>query len=510
MSAHLIVGVDIGTQGVKGALFTGDGECVADHFVPSRLRQDQPGTTEEDPEYQVESVYAVISACVERAAADPGHVAAVAIDGQMAGIIGVDATGVAVTPYDSWLDTRCAPYVARMEEVVGDLVLKRTGGPPSFNHGPKLLWWKHERPEIFGRVHKFVQPGGYAAMQLCGLAGDAAFIDRTYLHFSGFADNQRARWDDELVRAFEFPADKLPRICESTEIVGHVSADAAQRTGLRAGTPVAAGCGDTVASFLACGAVSEGLCIDVAGTASVFAATVPEFRPDVIGKTLGFSASVVPDVWYAYAYVNGGGMNVEWFVKTFCKDGNGSDRFTELDAAAARIEETDSLPLFIPHMAGRVSPSVPDLRGVFAGLTWNHNREVLYRAVLEGVALEYGIYRRALSKLFPDLTLTEMRATGGGSGSAIWNTMKSGVLGIPVSRVESPVGAPAGAAMVAAVAAGVQDSFETMATTWVEISGRESCPPERCRYYARRVVRYAALLDLASAYSRTYPFEDRS
>ncbi|MEE8440198.1 MAG: FGGY family carbohydrate kinase [Spirochaetia bacterium] len=510
MSARLIVGVDIGTQGVKGALFTEDGECVADHFVPSRLRQDKPGITEEDPEYQVQSVHEVISACIADAAADPGRIAAIAIDGQMAGIIGVDAAGVAVTPYDSWLDTRCAPYIARMEDAVGDLVLKKTGCPPSFNHGPKMLWCKHERPELFDRVHKFVQPGGYAAMRLCGLTGDEAFIDRTYLHFSGFADNQRGQWDDDLTRAFEFPVDKLPRICESTEIVGHVSADAARRTGMRVGTPVAAGCGDTIASFLACGAVSEGLCIDVAGTACVFAATVPEFRPDVVGKTLGLSASVVPDVWYAYAYVNGGGMNAEWFVKSFCKDLTGPDRFAALDAAAARIEETDSLPIFIPHMAGRVSPSVPELRGFFAGLTWSHDREVLYRAILEGVALEYGIYRRALADLFPDLMLTEMRATGGGSKSAVWNMMKSGVLGIPVSRVESPIGAPAGAAMVAAVAAGLHDGFETMAATWVEISGRESCPPERAGYYLRRVERYAALLDLVIAHSRAYPFEERT
>jgi xylulokinase len=214
------------------------------------------------------------------------------------------------------------------------------------------------------------------------------------------------------------------------------------------------------------------------------------------------AASVIPERWYAFAYVNGGGLNVDWFVKNFCNEAAGSQGFSSLDAAAALIEESDSLPMFIPHMAGRVTPSLPQLRGFFAGLTWSHDRATLYRAVLEGVALEYGIYRGALARLFPDMTFTEMRATGGGSKSSTWNIMKSGVLGIPVSRVEASVGAPLGSAMVASVAAGLGDGFESMARTWVKTGEGENSPPEHAGYYARRVKRYAALLDLASAYSQ--------
>jgi xylulokinase len=102
----------------------------------------------------------------------------------MAGVIGIGADGMAVTPYDSWLDTRCSPYIEQMCRHKA-AVLEKTGNAPSFNHGPKILWWKHERPEVYERIEVFVQPAAYVAMRLCGLNADEAFIDPTYLHFSG-------------------------------------------------------------------------------------------------------------------------------------------------------------------------------------------------------------------------------------------------------------------------------------------------------------------------------------
>jgi xylulokinase len=97
-------------------------------------------------------------------------VAAIGIAGQMAGVIGLGADGRAVTPYDSWLDTRCGAQITRMRTEAGDAVLRATGNAPSFNHGPKILWWQSERPTDYAQIAKFVQPGGYVALRLCGLA----------------------------------------------------------------------------------------------------------------------------------------------------------------------------------------------------------------------------------------------------------------------------------------------------------------------------------------------------
>jgi xylulokinase len=196
---------------------------------------------EDDPEGQVATVCATIKECVGKARIDPGSVAALAIVGQMAGVIGVGKDGRNVTPYDSWLDTRCGAYITQTNRMAGDEIIAKTGAPASFNHGPKILWWKHERANVFRSIAAFVQPGGYAAMRLCGLTARDAFIDKTYLHFTGFADNQSGCWDTDRCRRFGLDAGKLPRIVNPHDIVGELAGSMARRCGLRTGVPVVAG-----------------------------------------------------------------------------------------------------------------------------------------------------------------------------------------------------------------------------------------------------------------------------
>jgi xylulokinase len=491
-----LIGVDIGTQGVKVVLFSAGGRRLATDCRPSQLHRPAPGVVEEDPEFQAGNVCDGIRACIRRAGIGADTVAAVGMDGQMAGVIGVGADGMAVTPYDSWLDTRCAPYIKAMRKKAGDEIIGKTGGPPSFNHGPKKLWWMHERPGVYRRIRAFVQPGGYAAMRLCGLKGEQAFIDWTYLHFSGFADTRAGKWDTGLCRRFRFDAAKLPRIVPPWEVVGGVCPAMAARCGLEAGTPVVAGCGDTAASFLACGATREGICVDVAGTASVFAATTSRFRADTRFHTLGWGRSATEGLWHPYAYINGGGMNLEWFRKQIAGFGGGGSGMSlqALDRAAAAIEPVESAPVFVPHLGGRVSPSWPDLRGAWAGLDWSHGAADLYRAALEGVALEYALYKRALLALNPELRLREVRVTGGGERSAVWNRIKADVLGIRVVQVARSEGAPLGAALVAGLGAGLFRSLDEAAGRWIR-TGHSTAPDrKKAGLYAKRVGRYERLL----------------
>lgn len=497
----LVIGIDIGTQGTKAALFAMDGTVRAQAFVASQLHRPKPGVVEEDPERQVDSVCKAVKRCMREAklttADAAGAVKAIGIDGQMAGVIGVGGDGRNVTPYDSWLDTRCAPYIERMKREAGDEVLAKTGCVPSFNHGPKKLWWKHERPAAYRNIAAFVQPGGYAAMRLCGLRGDQAFIDTTYLHFSGFADNPRGRWDDDLCDRLGVDQQKLPRIVKPQQVIGEVMTAMARRCGVRPGTPVVAGCGDTAASFLATGATRAGVCVDVAGTASVFAATTGRFRADVEHRTLACGRSAVPGLWHPYAYVNGGGMNLEWFRKELASLGKARGGVT-LDRLATLAEEVTPQvddPIFVPHLGGRVSPPQPNLRGAWVGLSWDHSAGHLYRAVLEGVALEYALYKDVLGSLYRGGAVKELRITGGGERSGLWNQIKADALGAPVRRIEQSLGAPAGAAMVAAWGVGLADSLADLAGRWVTLGDVTRPRRREASRYQQRAARYRRLLE---------------
>ena len=506
-----LIGVDIGTQGTKAACFGEDGRLLAWAFRRSVLRQPGAGEVEEDPERQVNTVCQTIKECVTKVRAATADRVAIGIAGQMAGIIGVDKEGRHVTPYDSWLDTRCAPFITKMNQAAADEVVAKTGGPASFNHGPKILWWMQERRQVFRAIKAFVQPGGYAAMRLCGLTARQAFIDKTYLHFSGFADNRKGCWDAALCRRFGLDPEKLPRIVNPREIVGELTGRMARRCGLPAGTPVVAGCGDTAASFLACGATREGICVDVAGTASVFAATTRAFLPDLKHKVLSCGQAATPGLWHPYAYINGGGMNLEWFRNHIAGSGRAAARIPTLaamDRAAAAIAPAEGLPMFVPHLGGRVSPGWPDLRGAWVGLTWAHTAAHLWRALLEGVALEYAIYRRVLLGLHPGLRLDEIRVTGGGEKSALWNRIKASALGTRVAQADRSEGAPLGAALVAGFGVGVVKDLEAATRKWIG-TGRAFQPdPRLAGCYEARLESYERLLEVLNAWAGKHPLSD--
>lgn len=481
----LLIGCDIGTQGTKTTVFTTGGRAIASSFQSSKIRQPSAGALEEDPEVQLASVCSTIKKCLT--GLDPCDVRGLAIAGQMAGIIGIGADGHAVTPYDSWLDTRCAPQMKIMQRKAGEEIIEKTGGPASFNHGPKVLWWKKNHPDIYRRIRSFVQPGGYVAMRLCGLGAGEAFLDATYLHFSGFADNRRSAWDGNLCRAFGVDEKKLPRIVSPHTVVGNVTSPMARKCGLKPGIPVVAGCGDTAASFLACGAVRAGVCVDVAGTASVFAATTNRFVADRRMQTLACGQSAMPGLWHPYAYINGGGMNLEWFRREFA----GGRPLAELDREL--LEPTEDFPIFVPHLGGRNSPSWPTLRGGWAGITREHGCAHLYYAVLESVALEYGLYSEVLRLLDRKSTIREIRVTGGGECSAAWNSIKAGVLGCPVVQMSRREGASMGAALVAGLGVGVLPDLQRAAEAWASTGAVTKAV--RKSFYTRRLRKYANLLN---------------
>ncbi len=498
MNRVCLVGVDLGTTATKAAIFSQDGTLLADATEESRLIQPRPGWVEQDPEDLYGAAVRTIRACVERSGMSPREVAGISFDGQMAGIGTIDAHWGTPTPYDSWLDTRCGPYIDAMRPHE-EQIIRLTGGPPTYSHGPKILHLAREHPDAFARVAKFVVPGGYVAGRMAGLTGPDAFMDYTYIHFSCLSDTQKAEWSDELCGLFGVPQAKLPRIVRPWEIIGHLTPAAAAATGLLAGTPIAAGCGDQAAGMLGAAMVEPGLVFDVAGTASVLAICTDRFAPDVTHRTL-FTARLVPEgMWYSLAYINGGGLNLRWFRDTFADTEAG---YKPLDEAARAIPPGADGLLFLPHLGGRVCPSDPALRGVWIGFTWAHSKAHFYRSLLEGVAYEYALYLDIERALLPGMNLTEARVIGGGSSSDLWNQIKADVLGLPYVRLNRTEFAVLGSAIVAGAAVGVYDDLKATARQMVGTAGRIEPRSDEHARYRPLVDLYRSLFDLTRPASR--------
>lgn len=494
-----LIGVDVGTNGTKSAIFDNSGNLISEAFEESKLYYPELCAVEQDLDEIYISVINTIKECVQKSDIDVRNVEGIAIDGQMAGICSIDKNWSAATPYDSWLDTRCAPYIEKLKEEESKII-SLTGGPPSFTHGPKMLWWKNEKPEVFKKIAKFIMPSVYAAGKLAGLKASEAYIDYTYIHFSCFADILNNRWSEDLCKDFGLPMEKLPKIVKPWEIIGRLSKEAAEKALLCSGIPIAAGCGDTTATMLGAAFNKAGMAFDVAGTASVFSVCLDKFKPDVENKTLFTGRLVTEDLWYSLAYINGGGLNLRWFrdeiikIKGSFAGESIKDPYKYLDNIASEIKAGSEKLFFIPHMGGRVCPNTPHLKGSWIGLTWKHKIGHMYRSLLEAVAYEYAIYMNIEKMLVPELKFEKARVIGGGAKSKIWNKIKSDVLGIPYEKLNREEFGVLGSSILAGYATAVFNDLKNTADRFNEVEYRIEPDMEMHDFYLQYVDYYKLLL----------------
>lgn len=483
------VAVDLGTQGTKAALVAADGELIGSAFVPSNLIRTAPGLVEQEPDEMFGSVVSAIRSVMDDTGISPARVAAVGIGGQMAGVLGIDADWQAVTPYDSWLDSRCEAAMPIIRDWGEEAFIGMTGSPVTYAHGPKILWWRRERPEIYRAIAKFLVPSAYVAGRLAGLRAQDAFIDHTHLHFAGFADIQKQAWSEELLRAFGIDGAKMPAIVRPWDIVGGLTDRYAAAAGLLPGTPIAAGLGDTAAATLGAGIARPGLLFDVAGTASVLACCTAEYKPDTAGKTLIYARSALPDLWTPLAYINGGGQCLAWFKRL-----TGAS-YDELNALAEAVQPGCGGLTFVPHFGGRVCPNTPGLRGSWTGMAWSHERGALFRAILESVAYEYKHYLGTLERLVGTASYEAVHVAGGGARSALFNRIKADTLGIAYRPLQAEDTALIGAALVAGHGVGLFPDLAGAAERFAAPGDAIEPDAGRHRQYAAAASRYRRTVD---------------
>ncbi len=498
MTTKYLIGVDIGTQGTKTGLFSQDGKKISETYEASRLISTSKGMVQQEPEEMYGSLIRTVKQVMKESAVDPHDVAGIGVDGQMAGILGIDQEWNAVTWYDSWLDTRCEKYIDLMKRVAEEKIIAITGCPVTYAHGPKILWWKHEQPEIYKNIDKFILPSAYVIGRLGGLTSEQAYIDYSHLHFSGFGDVEHLIWSEELLDLFEVDKKKMPRILNPWDIVGTLTAEAAAQCGLVQGIPLVAGCGDSAATSLAAGVTQKGIIFDVAGTASIFSCCVDQYMPDLLNKTLLYARSIIPGLWIPMAYINGGGMCLEWF-KEQLTGPEGSITFKELDAEAEQILPGSDGLIFLPHFSGRVCPNNANVRGSWIGLHWSHKKAHLFRSIMEGIAYEYDYYFHIIKELVKDTDFTQVYAIGGGAKSALFNTIKADVLGIDYVKLQIEDTAPLGSALVAGFGVGLFDDLKTAADSMISFETKTTFNEKNHRAYNKYATAYADVFEALEA-----------
>ncbi|HSL64508.1 MAG TPA: xylulokinase [Gaiellaceae bacterium] len=464
--SEALVGLDVGTTGVKALAVSPAGDVLARAEEGYGLATPRPGWAEQDPEDWWRAS--------ERALAGLGvEPLGIGLSGQMHGLVALDAAARVLRPAILWNDQRTGAECAEIEELVGlERLVQLTGNRALAGFtAPKLLWLRRHEPDVYARIAHVLLPKDYVRLRLTGEhATDVADASGTLLF-----DVAGRAWSDELLGSLEVPREWLPDALESPAVSGATPA----------GVPVAAGAGDQAAGALGVGVAAPGRLSVVLGTSGVVFAALPAFRAEPEGRVHAF-CHAVPGRWHAMGVMLSAAGSLRWL-----RDAVGSS-YDELLADAERWPPGAEGLLFAPYLAGERTPHAdPDARGAFAGLSLRHDRGALARAVLEGVA--YGL-RDSLDLLAGlGVEADAARVSGGGARSGLWLRIVASVLGLPLERTAADEGAAFGAALLGGVAAGVFADADEAVETCVKV--RETIAPDSAwaRLYERELPRFRAL-----------------
>jgi xylulokinase len=430
----LLLGIDIGTTATKAILLDPTDGLIAEAERPTTLYSDHAGWAEEE----VEEWWAnVVALCRELV---PGrHIACVGVSGMVPCVVLHDEAGRPIRRSIQQNDARARVEISEVSERLADArVLERTGSAITQQSvAPTILWLQRNEPEAWARTRTIA--GSYDTVVRL-LTGERV-VERNWALESGLYDLETDTWGPDLLGAAELDETLLPRARRPDEIVGLVSATAAEATGLKPGTPVVAGSADHVASAFAAGLVREGdLLVKLGGAGDILLTTT---QP-LVDRRLYLDFHLVPGLYLPNGCMAASGSFIRWFQARLA----GGDPLSRLDEEAEASTPGAGGVVALPYMLGEKTPiHDPDARGAFIGLSLATERGDLFRAVLEGIA--YG-FRHHLD-VFAELghQPRRVRVTNGGARSRLWKQVTADVLGIPLETLATHPGSALGAAFAA-------------------------------------------------------------
>ena len=462
MASPLVLGIDIGTGGARALLVeAGSGRVIAREDGTWPSSSPHPGWSEQDPDTWWSVTAAVIRALVD-GLDDPSSVQALAFAGQMHGLILRDASGTVLRPAILWNDQRTESQRDAIHERIGvERCIEPTGKPVLTGFtAPKLAWVQEHEPEIAERIAHINLPKDHVVFRATGVhAIDAADASGT-----SWLDIQSRDWSTELCDALGIDPAWLPAVHECSTVVGGITAEAADCTGLREGTPVVAGAGDQAASGLACGVTKPGLVSVTVGTSGVVFAHSETPPRDPTGALHGF-CHAVDGAWHWMGCMLSAGGSLEWYRNAIAPDATYEALIDEAMTAPAGCEGL----CFLPYLSGERCPhDDPRARGAFIGLTTRHGRSHMTRSVLEGIA--FGL--ADMLQLIRDTgqSVDTVRLAGGAARSDAWRQLLADVFDATVEAVNEPDATAYGAALLAMVGAGLEPDAATAASSMVQVT----------------------------------------
>lgn len=479
------MGIDISTTGAKAIIIDDAGGIKAIGSTPQPISQPKPLWSEQNPQDWWEGIVKAIQQALHESNLSGEDIASIGMTGQMHGLVMLDGNGDVLRPAILWNDQRTQEQCDDITNTIGfSRLIELTGNRALTGFtAPKILWVRQHEPDVYAQCEHILLPKDYLRYKLTGeYATDLAGASGTSL-----LNVAERNWSMEVVDALGIPQSWLPKVHEGTAVTGVISDTVADLTGLKAGTPVVGGGGDQAAGAVGMGCVSPDKIGVTVGTSGVVFAPLADYAFEPDGRLHAFCHSV-PNQWHFMGVMLSAAGSLQWYRDTIAPDVS----FDALLAETSEVNAGSDGLLFLPYLTGERTPHPDALaRGAFVGLTSRHTRAHMTRAVLEGVAFGLKDTFTLIDQVgLPDQY--EVRISGGGAKSPIWQKIIANIFDAPLLNVNTPEAGAFGAALLASVAHGTFDSVASACEATIQ-TGERVEPDEAVQAYTDAYENYQQL-----------------
>jgi xylulokinase len=481
----LLLGIDVGTSSVKAVLVEPRGTVRAVGHAEYPLHHIRPAWVEQDPEDWWRGTCQAVREALAKVLQGAERVLGLAVSCQAPTLLALDRSGRPLRPAMIWMDRRAEAEIVRLAEQMGaDQIYRVTGNrPDAFYVAARLLWLREHEPDVLKQTWQFAQVNGYINYRLTG----RLTLDPAHAVLLQMRDYHKEEWSAALCDACGVKPSQFPEVVPAHCPQGEVTVQAAEATGLRAGTPVMAGTVDSASAALEVGVVEPGIAAEMTGTSTVV--IIPNDR-GLTEPALIAMPHALPGIHLLLGAMVASGGCLRWFRDQFGQPEmqaaaeSKTDAFDLLTREAAKIEPGSGGLIFLPYMMGERSPLWhTNARGVFFGLTLATPKAAMVRAILEGTA--FALRHNMEVAMRVGAEIREVRSVGGCSRSDLWNQIKADVLGRPLLLPQVSVGSPFGCAVLAGMGVGVFPDVRKSLLEMVQLTRRFEPNPANQERYTR-------------------------
>ncbi len=492
----VFLGIDVGTSGTRTLAMQADGEILASATSEYPLSNPKPGWSEQNPDDWWKATVETVKKVMKAGKLKPEDIAGIGLSGQMHGSVFLDKQQQVIRPAILWNDQRTADECADIEKKAGgrEKLIDMVANPALTGFtAPKILWLRKHEPKHFDKTTQVLLPKDYIRFRLTGeYATEVSDASGTLL-----LDVKNRQWSKQLLDKLDLSPSLLPKVHESEDVTGELSAAAAKLLGLKPGVPVVGGGGDQAAGAVGNGIVKRGVISATMGTSGVVFAHSDDVQIDPQGRVHTF-CHAVRGKWHVMGVVLSAGGSLQWYRNQL---GQGeiaaarkikTDPYNLLTDAAAEAPPGCEGLFFLPYLSGERTPHAdPSARGAWIGLSLRHTQSHLIRSVIEGATYAMRDCLEIINEL--KIPIREIRLSGGGARSKFWRQLQADLYGRRVVTINAEEGPAYGAALLAAAGTGAYKNVVEACAATIRVTQSTDPQAEAKRIYTKCYPMYGRL-----------------